>query len=52
MCVMESHWYNLQALRHLYVLAVEPRLIAPCCSQSGKILSLELEVWMKLTNSL
>ena len=44
MCVVQLHLYNLQALRHLYVLAVEPRLVAPCCSQSGSLLSLELEV--------
>jgi len=43
--------YHLQALRHLYVLAVEPRLIAPCCSQSGKILSLELEVCYRATSA-
>ena len=40
-----SYLYTLQALRHLYVLAVEPRLVAPCCSQSGSLLSLELEVF-------
>ena len=45
MCVVESYLYTLQALRHLYVLAVEPRLVAPCCSQSGSLLSLELEVF-------
>ena len=43
-CIAESHLKNLQALRHLYVLAVEPRLVAPCCSQSGSLLSLELQV--------
>ena len=41
------YMYNLQALRHLYVLAVEPRLVAPCCSQSGSLLSLELQVWIE-----
>jgi len=34
--------YHLQALRHLYVLAVEPRVLVPRCSDTGKIVKCAL----------
>ena len=36
--------YHLQAFRHLYVLAVEPRVLVPRSSQSGQIIRCEVEV--------
>jgi len=36
--------YHLQALRHLYVLAVEPRLLVPRCSETGKIIKCNLSL--------
>jgi len=36
--------YHLQAFRHLYVLAVEPRVLVPRSSDSGEIMRCEVEV--------
>jgi len=36
--------YHLQALRHLYVLAVEPRLVLPRCTDTGDIVSCSLSM--------
>ena len=36
--------YHLQAFRHLYVLAVEPRVLVPRSSDSGQIIRCEVEV--------
>ena len=41
--------YHLQALRHLYVLAVEPRLVAPRCAETGKLLAVELKLQYRAT---
>merc|ERR1719244_1713779 len=43
--------YHLQALRHLYVLAVEPRLVVPRCSETGNLLSVDLELQYLATPS-
>lgn len=36
--------YHLQALRHLYVLAVEPRVLVPRCSETGRIVKCALNL--------
>ena len=36
--------YHLQAFRHLYVLAVEPRVVVPRSSDSGEIISCKVEL--------
>ncbi len=39
--------YHLQALRHLYVLAAEPRLLSPVDSATGKFAYAHVEVAYK-----
>merc|ERR1719244_368686 len=34
--------YHLQALRHLYVLSVEPRLVVPRCTETGSVVKCSL----------
>ena len=36
--------YHLQALRHLYVLAVEPRVLVPRSSETGEIVKCHVEI--------
>eukprot|EP00092_Neocalanus_flemingeri_P027542 GFUD01029881.1.p1 GENE.GFUD01029881.1~~GFUD01029881.1.p1 ORF type:complete len:1834 (+),score=561.65 GFUD01029881.1:757-5502(+) len=36
--------YHLQALRHLYVLAVEPRVLVARCSETGRIVKVALSL--------
>jgi len=36
--------YHLQAFRHLFVLAVEPRLIIPRCSKTGDIVPVKMNL--------
>ncbi|KAI0566454.1 Anaphase-promoting complex subunit 1 [Gracilaria domingensis] len=43
----DDNKYHLQALRHLYVLAVEPRCIEPRDVDTGKPCSLDIEVRLK-----
>jgi anaphase-promoting complex subunit 1 len=41
--------YHLQALRHLYVLAVEPRAVLPRCSASGRLVPVQLRLHYRPT---
>ena len=44
--------YHLQAFRHLYVLAAEPRVIVPREVDTGKACYAPLEVTLKVHNSI
>merc|ERR1712018_64345 len=41
--------YHLQALRHLYVLATEPRLLIPRDIHSGRFVFCHIELQLKAT---
>eukprot|EP00737_Agarophyton_chilense_P002667 gb/GEZJ01003062.1/.p1 GENE.gb/GEZJ01003062.1/~~gb/GEZJ01003062.1/.p1 ORF type:complete len:897 (-),score=89.89 gb/GEZJ01003062.1/:3629-6163(-) len=43
----DDNRYHLQAMRHLYVLAVEPRCIEPRDVDTGKACSLDVEIRLK-----
>lgn len=47
----QCYFTSPQALRHLYVLAVEPRLLSPRCSISGRLLSVDLLLTYRATPS-
>ena len=42
--------YHLQALRHLYVLAVEPRVLVPRSSETGEIVTCHVEIQYRDTS--
>lgn len=44
--------YHLQAFRHLYVLAAEPRVLVPCEVDTKKACYVPLEVTLKVGNQL
>lgn len=48
-CLFFAHRYHLQALRHLYVLAAEPRLLVPVDVDANTPCYALLEVTYKVT---